>query len=65
MKLPSGVKHLRAVDQLLDARRLERRHAGQRLLHQLLEMVPVGIEQGEVEAVGDAVFGAQGIGLGS
>jgi hypothetical protein len=46
---------LRAVDQLLDARGLERRHADQRLLHQRLEMVPVRIEQGEMEALGDAV----------
>ena len=38
-------ERFRAVDQLLDARVLERRHAYERLFHQLLEVVPVGVEQ--------------------
>ncbi len=50
-----GRERLRAVDQLLDARPLERRYAQQSLLHQRLEVIPVRIEQGEVEAIGDAV----------
>ena len=48
---------LRPVDQLLDAGRLQRRHAAQRLFHHRLEMVPVLVEQREVEAVGNAVIG--------
>ena len=52
-----GRERLGSVDQLLDARALERRHPDQRLCHQLLEAIPIGIQQGEVEVLGDAGLG--------
>jgi hypothetical protein len=51
MKLPSGRKAFRAVDHRLDAGRLERRNPRHRLAHVLLEMVPVVVEQLELEGV--------------
>ena len=41
----------RPVDHLLDAGGLERRHARHRLRHVLLEMVPIVVEQLELEIV--------------
>src|SRR3546814_338074 len=40
----------RAVDELLDAGGLQRRHSAERQLHELLEVIEVGIQQGVVEA---------------
>src|SRR3546814_9250294 len=45
----------RAVDELLDAGGLQRRHSAERQLHELLEVIEVGIQQGVVEARRDAV----------
>ena len=47
---------LRAVDELLDPGLLQRRHAAERQLHDRLEMVPVAVEQLEVEALGNAAL---------
>src|SRR3546814_11769087 len=40
----------RAVDELLDAGGLQRRHSAERQLHELLEVIEVGIQQAVVEA---------------
>jgi hypothetical protein len=47
----------RAVDHLLDAGRGERRDAGERRLHMLLEMIPVVLEELEFEIAGDVAGG--------
>ncbi len=50
-----GRKALRPAKQLLDAGRLQRRHAHQRLFHDLLEMIEIAVEQRVMEIPRDAV----------
>ena len=59
-----GREALGAVDELLDAGRLQRRDAAEGELHDRLEMVPVVLEELEGEVVGDAALGpGPGVGL--
>ena len=60
-----GREALRAVDELLDAGRLQRRHAASGELDQRLEMVQVVVEQLELEVGREGRPSAHGFGLGS
>src|SRR5690606_23115511 len=58
-----GGEAFRAIDDLLDASRLHRRHASGRKLEQRLEMVEIVVEQLELEIFGDALD-RPGLGIG-
>ncbi len=55
----------RAVDHLLDARRFQRRDAGDGLFHVLLEMIQIVVEQAEFPVVRHIAQSVQGCGFGS
>ena len=60
-----GGEGFRPVDEALDAGRLQGRHAGQRLGHQRLEMILVGVAAGRNGNPRGCRPSAQGIGFGS
>ena len=60
-----GREALRAVDHLLDAGAFERRHAGERLAHMLLEMIPVVFEELELEILRHVARRSRRSGFGS
>ncbi len=55
-KVPVGGEGFGPVDQGLDSGRLQRRDARDGRFHRRAELVPIGIEQGEMESLGDSVF---------